>query len=93
MGTFWKSIGDAMHIEYKGYLSKEQWKDGIEFVDDITSWAKSYEVEAMKPSTINIGPSRALVDMLLNLVPGIMKPFAVEVITVLAGERLREAFL
>ncbi|KAK1761873.1 hypothetical protein QBC33DRAFT_603691 [Phialemonium atrogriseum] len=36
IGYFWKSFGDSMQIEYKGYLSIDMWKDGIEFVGDIT---------------------------------------------------------
>ena len=44
IGYFWKSLGDAMQIEYKGELSRDTWKEVIEFVKDITSWAKEYEV-------------------------------------------------
>ncbi len=69
IGTFWKSIGDAMDIEYKGYLSKDSWKDGIEFAEDITAWAKSYEVEAMKPAKTNRALCQPLLDMLIHLVP------------------------
>src|SRR3954468_13901841 len=50
IGCFWKSLGDAMDIDYKGYLARAHtgWRDGIEFVEDITAWAKQYELEAMK---------------------------------------------
>jgi hypothetical protein len=92
IGCFWKSLGDAMDIEYKGYLSKDSWKDGIEFVEDITAWAKSYEVEAMKPAKSNIPLAQALADMLLYHVPTVAKPFALEVLTVLMGDRVRDAF-
>lgn len=93
IGCFWKSLGDAMDIEYKGYLSKDSWKDGIEFVDDITAWAKSYEIEAMKPARSNTYPAQALFDLLLYHVPTFAKPFAIEVATVLMGDRVRDAFL
>lgn len=93
IGCFWKSLGDAMDIEYKGYLSQESWKDGIEFVDDITAWAKGYEVEAMKPAKSNTYPAEALMDMLLFYVPTFARPFAEQVLTVLMGERVRDAFL
>lgn len=93
LGTFWKALGDAMHIEYKGYLAKESWRDGIEFVEDVAAWARQYEVDCMKPDAINVGPSRALTGMLTHLVPGSIKPLVLEVVCVLIGQRLREAFL
>ncbi|OIW28160.1 hypothetical protein CONLIGDRAFT_634488 [Coniochaeta ligniaria NRRL 30616] len=92
VGCHWKSIGDAMHIQYKGYLSKDSWKDGIEFVEDITAWAKSYEIEAMKPAKTNRPPADALMDLLLFHVPSVARPFVEEVATVLMGARVRDAF-
>ncbi len=93
IGTFWKSIGDSMEIEYKGYLSKDSWKDGIEFAEDITAWAKKYEVEAMKPAATNRMLCDPLMGMLIYHVPSFMKPFAEEVATAVMGDRVREAFL
>jgi hypothetical protein len=92
IGCFWKSLGDAMHIEYKGELSQDSWKDGIEFVDDITAWARRYEIDNMKPARTNPVSAYALADMLLYHVPKPLKPFAVEVLTVLMGDRIRDAF-
>ena len=92
IGCFWKSLGDAMDIEYDGYLSRQSWKDGIEWVDDITAWAKRYEIEAMKPAKSNIRLAVALMDMLLYHVPGFARPFVEEVATVLMGDRVRDAF-
>ncbi|ROW07939.1 hypothetical protein VMCG_03426 [Cytospora schulzeri] len=93
IGTFWKSIGDAMEIEYKGYLTQEAWADGIEFVEDITRWAKNYEVEAMKPYPENKKLADALVGLLFFHVPESLRPFALEIMTVLMGDRIREAFM
>ncbi|KAM0279178.1 hypothetical protein ACHAQH_004722 [Verticillium albo-atrum] len=94
IGTFWKAIGDAMDIRYDGYLDRAgAWRDGIDFADDITAWAKKYELQAMKPSRSNIKPSRELARLMIWHVPNFMKPFAVHVLTVLMGDRVREAFL
>ncbi|KAK1585226.1 uncharacterized protein LY79DRAFT_273977 [Colletotrichum navitas] len=92
IGTHWKSIGDAMGIQYKGFLSQESWADGIEFVDDITPWAARYEVDAMKPSKLNFQASSQLVEMMLFHVPNFAQPFAREVLYVLMGDRVRAAF-
>jgi hypothetical protein len=93
IGTFWKSIGDAMEIEYKGYLAKDSWRDGIEFYHDIKAWAKSYEMEAMKPAPTNRPVADALTDMLIYPAPAFAKPFALQVLTVMMGDRVRDAFL
>lgn len=93
IGTFWKSIGDAMEIEYKGYLRQETWADGMEFVQDITQWAKGYEVEAMKPHPDNRKLADALVGLMFFYAPTSMRPFALQILTVLMGDRVREAFL
>ncbi|KAK7743453.1 hypothetical protein SLS53_003987 [Cytospora paraplurivora] len=93
IGTFWRGIGDAMEIDYEGYLAQNSWADGIEFAEDITRWAKNYEVEAMKPHPDNRKLADALVDMLLFFVPKLMQPSALQILTVLMGDRMREAFL
>ncbi|KAI2467597.1 hypothetical protein F4781DRAFT_304286 [Annulohypoxylon bovei var. microspora] len=94
-GVFWKSVGDAMNLEYKGYLSRAEsgWHDGIEFAEDIAAWAKSYEVVAMKPSTVCAKPARALIPMMTYWTPWFAKPFITEVIISLLGERVRDAFM
>lgn len=53
IGCFWKSIGDAMGIEYQGRLSKTEWVDGIEFYEDIKAWAEDYEEKYMVPAETN----------------------------------------
>ncbi|CZR70149.1 uncharacterized protein PAC_20050 [Phialocephala subalpina] len=45
IATFWKSIGDAMGIEYRGRLGRSEWADGLEFYDDIKNWAEAYEAQ------------------------------------------------
>jgi hypothetical protein len=37
IGTFWKSIGDAMAIDYKDRLASDKWKDGLQFYKDIAT--------------------------------------------------------
>lgn len=53
IGTFWKSIGDAMGIRYKGKLARDKWRDGLEFYADIKMWAQEYEKIFMVPAESN----------------------------------------
>ncbi|KAI1206987.1 uncharacterized protein F4807DRAFT_210274 [Annulohypoxylon truncatum] len=94
-GVFWKSVGDAMKIEYKGYLARAGagWHDGIEFAEDVTAWAKSYEVVAMKPSTVCAKPARALIPMITYWAPWFAKPWATQIVLSLMGDRVRDAFM
>ena len=93
LGTYWKSIGDAMGIEYKGYLKQEEWQDGIEFYEDIKDWAQHYEAKEMIPTVTNKQTADELVPLLLYYIPQPLMPIAREAVGVLMGERLRWAMV
>lgn len=93
IGTFWKSVGDAMEIDYKGCLARESWADGIEFVEDVTQWVEGYEREAMRPHADNRKLADALIGLLFFYAPISMRQFTLQVLTVLMGDRIRDAFL
>jgi hypothetical protein len=93
IGTFWKSIGDAMGIEYEGRLSKSEWIDGLEFYEDIKVWAENYEEKYMVPAMSNKITADQLVPLLLFYIPGFLKDAARNMVGVLMGNRLREAMM
>ncbi|KAI1459849.1 hypothetical protein F4805DRAFT_33536 [Annulohypoxylon moriforme] len=94
-GVFWKGVGDAMNIDYKGRLARAEtgWRDGIEFAEDVTVWAKGYEVVAMKPSKVCAKPARALIPMITYWAPWFAKPYMTHIVLSLMGERVRDAFM
>jgi hypothetical protein len=92
-GTFWKSIGDAMNITYKGYLKRDKWTDGVEFYEDIAEWALQYEVDHMVPASTNKQTANELFVLLLYHIPKPLVPFSRHVIGVLMGGRLRRAMM
>lgn len=93
LGTFWKSIGDAMDIDYKGHLKRESWKDGIEFYEDIKDWAEHYEAKTMVPAKTNSKTAEELVPLLLYYIPRPLLGFSRNAVGVLMGERLRWAMM
>ncbi|OBT64848.1 hypothetical protein VE03_06445 [Pseudogymnoascus sp. 23342-1-I1] len=93
LATFWKSIGDAMEIDYAGRLKRSTWKDGIEFYEDLAEWAQLYEAKYMVPVASNKKTADELVPLLLFYVPRPLVPFSTQVIGVLMGERLRWAMM
>ncbi|KAG5996472.1 hypothetical protein E4U54_002564 [Claviceps lovelessii] len=93
LGTFWKSIGDAMGIQYSGFLKQDSWRDGIDFVEDITAWAQQFEMEFMVPAATNKQTTDELVRMLLHCVPTRARSFGNHVIGYIMGEHLRNAMI
>lgn len=81
-----------MAIDYQP-LSKTSWVDGLEFYEDIKSWAQSFEQSAMVPATQNKKIADGLVPLLLYWVPHFIRPFATQAIGTVMGDRLRKAML
>lgn len=93
IGTLWKSIGDAMGIQYKGLLAHSEWVDGLDFYHDICDWAEEYEEKYMVPAQTNKQTADELVPLLLFYIPKNFKPAASHLVGVLMGNRLRKAML
>lgn len=91
LSTFWKSIGDAMEIDYNGRLKRSTWNNGIEFYEDIKEWAEQYEAKNMVPRATNKQTADELVPLLLHYIPRPLMPFSRQAVGVLMGERLRWA--
>lgn len=93
LGTFWRSIGDAMGIQYSGLLAHSEWNDGLEFTEDITAWAKTYENSFMVSAPTNKKTADELVPLLLFYVPKYLKPAATNMVGVMMGDLLRRAMM
>jgi hypothetical protein len=94
LGTFWKTIGDNMEIDYSELARyKDGWRDGIEFAEDITAWAEEYEKQYMVPDVNNKTTADRTTHLLLNMVPEMMKPQGINAVSVLMGDRLRNAMM
>ena len=94
LGTFWKSIGDAMKIECGKLRSGEQgWVDGLHWLEELAEWSKSYEKEFMVPHIDNKKTANETVAILLWGVPTLLKPFAERVVSALMDDRLRTAMM
>lgn len=93
IGTLWKSIGDAMGIQYKGLLAHSEWADGLDFYHDICDWAAEYEEKYMVPAQSNKQTADELVPLLLFYVPKSLKPAASNLVGVMMGNRLRKAMM
>ncbi|KAM0126418.1 hypothetical protein ACHAO1_010059 [Botrytis cinerea] len=93
IATFWKGIGDAMGISYHDLHRFNEWRDGIEFFENIKKWAEDYEKRFMVPNEYNKKTADELVPLLLFLVPNALLPFARDAVGVLMGPLLRSAMI
>lgn len=103
MGTFWKSIGDAMKIPYDALLLQSGNKpnrnqdqyfiDGLHWLDELSEWAEGYEQRAMKPNPDNHNTAEQTTLLLLWNVPAALKPLGKAIVSTLMDTRLRTAMI
>lgn len=93
IGVLWQSIGEAMNIQYEGYLFKSKWRDGLEFYHDISAWADQYEQKYMVPAESNKKVADELMPLLLFFVPQSARNAAHNIVGYLMGERLRKSMM
>ncbi|KPM42641.1 hypothetical protein AK830_g3933 [Neonectria ditissima] len=92
IATLWKYIGDMMDIDYKSLLQKEEWTDGIEFLEDVSNWASKYEDQYMRPMKEVHDLGEILMQLLLQSHAKFARPLAYLMALVVMGNRLRRAF-
>ncbi|KAI9794243.1 MAG: hypothetical protein M1816_006169 [Peltula sp. TS41687] len=95
IGTYWKSIGDAMAIDYNDRLpsAPDGWRDGLQWLSEVREWAGDYEKAHMLPNADSRKTADCTVAILLWHVPQRLKQFGTKAVTVLMDDRLRESML
>lgn len=75
LGTFWKSMGDAMMIPFSELPShKSGWKDGLHWLEEVREWSLTYESAHMVPAVTN----KQLADSTMNILLWFMPPGLME---------------
>ena len=98
IGTFWKSVGDAMGISWEklksGTGGKEgTWRDGLEWWEEIRAWSEAYEEEKMVPAECNRKTAEETTRILLWTIPRPLKGAGRHLVSALMDERLRRAMM
>lgn len=68
-------------------------RDGIDFFDDVKEWVDEYERRCMVPDKYNHQLAEETTRILLSNVPDVMKPLGKKLVAVLMDERLRMAMM
>ncbi|OOQ83731.1 hypothetical protein PEBR_33308 [Penicillium brasilianum] len=94
VGTYWKSLGDALGISYETLPSgKMGFRDGIHWLEEVRDWSLEYEVKHMKPHPRNKEIADRTIDVLLYNLPRFMKPLGLYFVSFLMDQRLRSAMM
>jgi hypothetical protein len=94
MGTFMKSMGDAMLIDYgKLPSAKTGFRDGIHWLEEVGQWMEEYEIENMVPDKNNHQTANETTAILLFTIPDSMKSMGRKAVSAMMDDRLRKAMM
>lgn len=68
-------------------------KDGLEFFEDLRLWADGYEQRAMVPNDWNHKLAEETIAILLSNVPKFLRPYGKWAVVTLMDDRLRKAMM
>ncbi|GAO15346.1 uncharacterized protein UV8b_07095 [Ustilaginoidea virens] len=88
----WKKLGDVMGISYSPLPSGARgWQNGLEWLEELETWSKQYEIQHMTPSTSNTALAISALNVVLTNVPRMVKPVAAQFAVASFSPRLRTA--
>ncbi|CAG8172083.1 unnamed protein product [Penicillium olsonii] len=94
VGTYWKSLGDALGISYSPLPSGNAgFQDGLHWLEEISAWSHAYEVQHMRPHPRNREIAERTIDVLLYNLPDMLKPLGFNLVSYLMDDRLRSAMM
>lgn len=93
-GTFWKSMGDAMGINFSCLTSHGSgWKDGLHWLNEVEEWSLQYEAMYMVPAETNQKLANSHFEILCINVPKQYHTMCKQIFSVLLGPRLQKAMM
>lgn len=97
IGTFWKSVGDALAITYEalpsGGPNGKGFKDGLHWLEEITAWSDAYEERCMVPHIKNRETADQTTAVLVYMLPRSLHHVGLKFVSFMMDERLRRAML
>jgi hypothetical protein len=92
LGTLWKHVADLMGINFAEELGHDQWRDGFDFMNEVSAWAHKYEDEHLTPTAESKLLGELMMDLLMTSYHPAVTPAAYQAVLVMLGDRLRNAF-
>ena len=92
--TFWKSMGDRMGVDYSMLPgAKQGWCDGLQWYEEIVTWADQYEEAQMVPAEMNRRMVSGYVDLVFLNLPKRIEVFGRYIVAFMGGERWTRAVM
>jgi hypothetical protein len=77
MGTFWKSIGEDMGIDYSPLPSATAgWKDGLHWLEEVSAWGRGYRLRHMRADPNNKIVASSAMEVVLGTTPPPLRSLA-----------------
>lgn len=87
-------MGDAMSISYETLPSSaDGWEHGLRWLKEVEAWSLAYEQTQMVPAETNRQLADSHFDILCINVPSRLRDPCKKMMSVLLGERLRNAMM
>ncbi|KAJ5917400.1 hypothetical protein N7466_010954 [Penicillium verhagenii] len=94
IGTFWKSVGDALGIPFDDLPSgKAGFQDGLQWLEEISAWSKVYEAKYMVPDVKNRETADQTTDVIVYMLPTALHGAGLQFVSFMMDDRLRKAML
>ncbi|KAJ9316910.1 hypothetical protein DTO271D3_2649 [Paecilomyces variotii] len=94
LGTYWKSLGDAMQISYEALPSyKTGFRDGLHWLEEMDVWRRAYEKEKMVPDQKNKCTADQTTSILVYMLPTRMEHIGYKFVSYMMDDRLRRAMM
>ncbi|KAJ5664411.1 hypothetical protein N7507_005142 [Penicillium longicatenatum] len=94
VGTFWKSVGDALGIPFDELPSgKSGFSDGLQWLEEISAWSVEYEKKYMVPDIKNRETADQTTAILVYMLPTALHSVGLQFVSFMMDDRLRKAML
>lgn len=97
IGTFWKSIGEALEVPFDNVLSsfssKNEFANGLEWLNDLSEWSRAYEELHIIPATSNKKLANSTFEIILWKMPRSFHGIGRNILATLLDDNLRESML
>lgn len=77
IGTFWRSMGEDMGIDYSPLPSATLgWKDGLHWLEELHIWSRGYRLQHMRADPNNTTVALSAMEVVLGTTPPPLRPLA-----------------
>lgn len=93
IGTFWKSLGEALEVPFDELSKSASEKDGLGWLNELSAWSRAYEDANMVPANSNKRLAYSTFELILWKMPRSLHGIGRKILATLLDDKLRESML